>query len=469
MNDPFNTQSVNRQLMREAKIGFAVVLLLAGFFVYVGYFRMGKFQANLPAHILAAPVATNVGQEYYENFFPPENPGQRLANSTKPAGTGKRAVATTNPPPIVVESEAEPETEMTVKSPFQLPSAILQTGKNMGEALAGSANTGEQVTQTEPTSEMSPALRVADVTAGQGTIPTSKLRSENPNQQTEFDIATSGPGGKPEPFAGSDLRSLEPKSSQGSADQGSPAGSSAPEARTAREISVNEKDQSQVQPLPQPDLLGHPEPMPLPSPFDNSNAGSSIAKTETLNTRQGVPSSSAKPVPLAFAKPDLEQTPIPDNNVSTHANGNQSGDSYLGEFEKHVVQAGETYWSIAQMYFQDGRLFRALFEHNRPRNAKFEDLPTGSHVEIPTSDHLIKHYPNHVPSDLKRHDASPHRSQPGDWYVTKQGETLFEIAKEKYGQASRYLDILDSNRDKLPVKVQHMTRLQSGLRLFLPN
>ncbi len=52
MNDPFNTQSVNRQLMREAKIGFAVVLLLAGFFVYVGYFRMGRFQADLPAQIV---------------------------------------------------------------------------------------------------------------------------------------------------------------------------------------------------------------------------------------------------------------------------------------------------------------------------------------------------------------------------------------------------------------------------------
>ena len=35
------------------------------------------------------------------------------------------------------------ESEMTVKSPFQLPSAIIKAGKNMGEALAGSANTGE--------------------------------------------------------------------------------------------------------------------------------------------------------------------------------------------------------------------------------------------------------------------------------------------------------------------------------------
>ena len=468
MNDPFNTQSVNRQLMREAKIGFSVVLLLAGFFVYVGYFRMGRFQADLPAHIVAAPVATNVGQEYYENFLPPENPGQRSAASTKPAGTGNGAVATKKPAPIVIESETESETEMTFKSPFQLPSAIIQAGKNMGEALAGSANTDEQVTQPGSASAMAPALRVADATAGQGPIPTSKLRSKNPNQQTEFDIATSGPGGKPEPFAGSDLLSLEPKSSQGSADQGSPADPSPPEARTAREISVNEKDQSRVQPLPQPDLLGHPEPLPLPSPFDHSNTGSSIAKTETLNTGQGSPSSSAESVAPTFAKPDLEQTPIPDNNVSTHANGNQSGDSYLGEFEKHVVQAGETYWSIAQMYFQDGRLFRALFEHNRSKNAKFEDLPTGSHVEIPTSAHLIKHYPDHVPSDLKRQDSSPNRSQPGDWYVTKEGETLFEIAKEKYGQASRYLDILDSNRDQLPVKAQHMTRLPSGLRLFLP-
>ena len=57
MNDPFNTKSVNRQLMREAKIGLAVVLMLGSFFVYVGYFRMGRFRTQLPDHIIAAPVA----------------------------------------------------------------------------------------------------------------------------------------------------------------------------------------------------------------------------------------------------------------------------------------------------------------------------------------------------------------------------------------------------------------------------
>lgn len=470
MNDPFNTKSVNRQLMREAKIGLAVVLLLGSFFVYVGYFRMGRFRTQLPDHIIAAPVATNVGQQYYKNFLPDE-PSQSAQDMA--AGLRNR-VRKQRVQPETVTGNRQAAKKSVPSNPFQLPHALRQVGNRLTTAFSRSDQGNAEPADLRANSSLAPALPVADETAGQGPIPAAILKSKNPNQQTEFDIASSGPGGKPEPFSASDLKSKDDPGKLPELSAPTPTTKPAgPEARTAREIPVNERDQSRVVPASGVPSSGYPVSLAAASPFDPAAGQSMIAKTETANQPPG----NSVGIPTPAAKTSEEQplsqlskkSPAPEAFHPAVTSQASSQTTSLEEFEKHVVQEGEGYWSMAQMYLKDGRWFRALFEHNKKQHANYDDLPTGTQVEIPPSDYLVRHYPDHVPSDLKVASSPGDRNQPGSWYTTRSGETLFDIAKQKYGQASRYLDILNANRDLLPKDAQHMTRLPAGLRLLLPN
>ncbi len=470
MNDPFNTKSVNRQLMREAKIGLALVLLLGSFFVYVGYFRMGRFRTQLPDHIIAAPVATNVGQQYYKNFLP-DDPSQRAQELT--VGLGSRARNKRIKPEAAIGNRQAAKKSVP-SNPFQLPHALRQVGNQLTNALSRSDQGDKEPADLKSKSTLTAALPVADETAGQGPIPAAILKSDNPNQQTEFDIASSGPGGKPEPFSASDLHSKADVGQLPELPAAEPtAKPAAPEARTAREIPVNERDQSRVVPASGVSSPDYPVSLAAASPFTPVAGESMITKTETVNqppsNSVGIPTPAAKTSGQKQSSQLSRKSPVPESfkPVATSEPSNQT--TAVEEFEKHVVQEGEGYWSMAQMYLKDGRLFRALFEHNKKQHASYDDLPAGTQVEIPTSEYLVRNYPDHVPSDLKVASSPGDRNQPGSWYTTQTGDTLFDIAKQKYGQASRYLDILKANRDLLPKESQHMTRLPAGLRLLLPN
>ena len=54
------------------------------------------------------------------------------------------------------------------------------------------------------------------------------------------------------------------------------------------------------------------------------------------------------------------------------------------------------------------------------------------------------------------------------FYVTEDGDTLFEIARQRLGQASRYLEIHELNRFRIPETANHLTPLGGGIELLLP-
>ena len=58
---------------------------------------------------------------------------------------------------------------------------------------------------------------------------------------------------------------------------------------------------------------------------------------------------------------------------------------------------------------------------------------------------------------------------PAVLYVVREGDNLFHIARNELLQASRYLDILQLNRDDLPADCTHLTPLPAGLKLKLPS
>lgn len=463
MNDPFDTRKVNRQLMREAKIGLAMVIVLGGFFTYVGYFRMGNFRSPLPAHIIDAPLATNVGQDYYKQFQTDVD-GKLGAYATRQELGANAGV-----------NESRPKS----RNPFQLPKAV----RNIRESIDGSF-TGPEFPEEQKSKVKTKRMpRVAsnqtawNVNSGSGPIPIDKLKSESPNSQNEFDIARSGPDGTPQPFNASMSR-MRPAKIESGVTQPEANGDfvKPPEARTAREISVTEKDQSSVQ-RPSSDFLNDGVvPSSWDAPVDLSRPGASIATTEAIRSLPSQPAIPSKPIPSAFTRPrslrDSAAVPQP-VKAKEGARPEPSATSLEGRpFEEHRVKSGESFWSLSQRYLNEGRLFRALYEHNLSRVSNFENLTQGTRLEIPTANFLVERYPELVPADLKR--ASKARGKPGldlqnmESYITESGETLFGIAKEKYGQASRYLDILDANQERLPDDVQHMSRLPAGLELRLP-
>lgn len=207
----------------------------------------------------------------------------------------------------------------------------------------------------------------------------------------------------------------------------------------------------------------------------------------------------------------------------------QAGNTNTLKVMLHRVVEGESYYSIAQDYYGDGNYFRALSlfnqqqfklkQFNQIQRQMTEDLLVGTEIEIPSIEQLEREFPNEVPkrtgttlpsstfvtshndNSLKTSSlnsssksfqknaasssnqefsppASPAENE-GDSagsttataeanYMTKQGETLFEIAANELGQASRYLEIMELNRTRLPERVSDSTPLPANLKLFIP-
>ena len=117
------------------------------------------------------------------------------------------------------------------------------------------------------------------------------------------------------------------------------------------------------------------------------------------------------------------------------------------------VEKGEGFWLVAQRIYGDGRFFDALYQANRKRVKSFNEVPAGTEILTPSINELRQRYPYLCPRKV---------------YKTKKGETLFEIASEQLGQASRYVEILKLNYARLPKGVKQDTPLQADIQLELP-
>ena len=143
----------------------------------------------------------------------------------------------------------------------------------------------------------------------------------------------------------------------------------------------------------------------------------------------------------------------------------------------YVAKPGDSFWSIATEQYGDGRLFDALYRWNKRRVKSFDDLPVGTELDIPTKIELARRWPDLCPSDQKPSEGQTFGDQTvavydaaltERLYTTQEGDTLFEIAAKKLGQASRYVDIMAKNDQRLPSDINHSVPLQPGLRLVLP-
>jgi nucleoid-associated protein YgaU len=118
----------------------------------------------------------------------------------------------------------------------------------------------------------------------------------------------------------------------------------------------------------------------------------------------------------------------------------------------HVVQSGETYWSIARQHYSAGRYFKALVEYNKPRIADARALKPGMKVLIPDAEVLDAKFASHIPS------GAPAKKQPGGLFFDSAGQPFYRvgpsdslggIAQRHLGRSSRSQEIFELNQDVL--------------------
>lgn len=133
------------------------------------------------------------------------------------------------------------------------------------------------------------------------------------------------------------------------------------------------------------------------------------------------------------------------------------------------IRAGDSFWLISQRAYGNGGYFRALYEHNRERFPEPDELPAGASVELPSSDHLRRRFPEFCPKEggTESYTAQQEHGDPltERVYVVVGGESLFDVARYQLGQGSRYVEILQLNRDVLNGNLESLT---AGLKLRLP-
>jgi nucleoid-associated protein YgaU len=137
----------------------------------------------------------------------------------------------------------------------------------------------------------------------------------------------------------------------------------------------------------------------------------------------------------------------------------------------HVVQQGETYWSISRQQYGAGRYFQALAEYNKPRISDQQALKPGMKVLVPSVLTLETRYgklmqaSGHAKPPAKPQAGLRFNSQGQPLYIVGEGDTLGEIATRYLGKTLRSDEIYQMNKEQLPTA----NSLKPGMVLVMPN
>lgn len=141
---------------------------------------------------------------------------------------------------------------------------------------------------------------------------------------------------------------------------------------------------------------------------------------------------------------------------------------------KYRVRPGDNFWTISQKAYGSGAYFKALEEHNRERFPYSDKLPVGEEVHVPPLRELEEKYPDLCPrphgpgSQEARALTVSNREAVSERrvYKVQDGDTLFDIARDHLGKASRWNEIYELNRAQLG---DDFNFLSPGMELVLPD
>lgn len=140
-----------------------------------------------------------------------------------------------------------------------------------------------------------------------------------------------------------------------------------------------------------------------------------------------------------------------------------------GNEVRYVVQPGDSFWGISRKLFGVGDYYKAIYEHNRARYPRPEELHVGDELVIPSAEVLRQTYPELCPKPLGNPTAAAalaaNLPPGGRIYTVRQGDSLFNIARHELGRPARWVEIYELNRELLGDDFNY---LRPGMQLVLP-
>ena len=428
-------------LTLETKIGLAVAMVLISTVAMCAWLKFTNEHSRIPLHIQNAPIAKHVGPDYYlrplddSPKLSPTPPERQTVSSSKPnhsiSFSRQRApeqpkiaqpkiASVASPPNIFKPKEQTPK--LTVAAPPLRPNLVLEAQTTPAPAIAPSRDLSHDFVATKAKSESGLPLRVA--------------KQERPgidSSKTSFSNTLLNSARKLNQLAG-DLISKPAANDPGEFGQ----------------VSFEQEQANDFAPANTVDLANANEELPSTSKrvFINSTAKDD-AELKPLEVTDSTSDSTT-----IATQPELQFAEKKSNQIEF-----KSADQ-----KQYVVVANDSFWTIAQEQYEDGRYFKALYEFNRSRVDAFDKLKPDDVLEIPELSQLKLLFADLCPvtENAEMNVANSNA------YVTQDGDTLFDIARRVTGQASDYLEIIRLNRKELPADVNHLTRLAAGIRLQLP-
>jgi nucleoid-associated protein YgaU len=179
---------------------------------------------------------------------------------------------------------------------------------------------------------------------------------------------------------------------------------------------------------------------------------------------------------LPFHKPvQSVAEPAPLNDLALEGAGDApqpiQNDRSTDSARNYAVAASDTYWTIAKEAYGSGAYFKAIYEHNRRRLNNASALRPGMQLTLPDKATLERLYPTLCPRPQRVAAAATARrasatlTANGREHVVSDGDTLYDVARRRLGNAKRWAEIYELNRDVIGAASD---RLEPGTQLVLP-
>ena len=223
----------------------------------------------------------------------------------------------------------------------------------------------------------------------------------------------------------------------------------------------------------QPENFAPAEQNPGPSEFPRlESSANDFSQAVEANTESKPRMASPHPIVQSREPKLISVVTQPSNGFSADEPSKQAivpqislpNDTAAEDTKRYTTTEQDSFYTIAQQFYDDGGFFKALYEFNRQQHQVPFDLQPGMTIEIPSQQVLKARFSDRLPQQVQDDltDAE-HRI-----YLTRNEDTLFGIARDQLGQASRFVELIRMNELRLPENVQADTSMPAGMKLVLP-
>ena len=484
MSDPFRPQA-NNQLVREARIGLTILAVTLGVFSYIAYQRISGAGTRIPEHVMNAPIAQTV--------WPGEDPtqlalkeseadsdstfGSLISKARKSFGLNFENRKPGSQVRVNQKRYFDPGSSVTQSSLPRTPDSLeRESPRAMNLELVNSKRNQEQ--ELPEPDEVVSQRKIAKLPLDQNGLRSRGANSVAKNSRHAFSRVENSAGfHKRMAVQASNDEPVETKVSS----KVTHAFATEPEPRSNSSFPkmAGSAPKQELRPLPvniKRDLPSEsegdfvaPTPQPIKTEFAKTKTKRlpkstlpklSVPQPETIEASRG-----NRGKPGTALRVQVESDGKDNKMALANVSSPEPELKTDSDTKRYTVQFGDSFWSIAQSVYDEGRLYRALYEYNRSTIGNYENLTPGATLNTPSRTELEKLFPELCPRDNQSAVVTDVDER---IHVTKEGDTLFEIARQRYGQASEYLEIQKANTSRLGQDVTHLTPLPEGIRLILP-